>query len=72
MSEETPDPLELEGLPDDVDIKAWEGTVQGDAEGLGGPPPEGLPPDVPEDLDTSGWPGTQQGDPEATPEEAPE
>jgi hypothetical protein len=34
------------------DVAAWEGTVQGNADALGEPPPEAeTPPGVPEDLD---------------------
>jgi hypothetical protein len=46
------------------DIEAWEGTVQGNAEGLDEAPAEAeVPPDVPEDVaaQADDWAGTVQG-----------
>lgn len=62
MSEQVPDPLELEGMPKNVDISAWEGTVQG--EPYGGPGGEDLPPDVLEGHIDPAWEGTKVGFPE--------
>jgi hypothetical protein len=46
------------------DIAAWEGTVQGNPDGLDEPPAETeTPPDVPDDVAAKAeeWAGTEQG-----------
>jgi hypothetical protein len=58
------------------DLDAWEGTVQGNPDGLDEPPAETeTPPDVPDDLAAKAaeWGGTEQGNADAEltdPEEA--